>query len=483
MEVISRQKKNLLLNGTPCEKDRELRDFLNIFPKFKGVTSGEVEKLENTNERLYNVLKSEDATSAIISNCEKEWIFKQPIGSKSFPCQLCGCTHSKNKFIIINKYTKKELQIGSSCIERFPIEERLLEGNDILERKNWSDKQIERASMFYKEYKTGTIIFKNWTARYQSLALTTTEEMDREFKNILNNGKKFYKNFINDTLFEGNTINTFGFIISDFEHFYKKCNKYINDNENDLYICTKDMEKYLNKDIVKIIKQENAKITKNTAKAVLNCDFMNRFIDRISNLFLKDSINLNKISENGIVLNYTYGSYTPLEINMPLSIFANNYSDVYFSENIHTNSEDILTNSNLIDNFENVDRFLNILHSMIKDKKYYFNFNQKLQTTKTIEIYKTGYKKYATLNYEEILGEYLFVLSMNEKTARKFLYEKIDNLEWTDKEEKKKYDIGNISSTTTKTVNKDYDDEYNQYETEEEYYRRIKNNKTDKLKI
>lgn len=447
-----------------------------IFNPYKGVTSEEVEKLEKTNERIYNLLKSEDSKTAIINNCKKEWIFKQPIGSKPFPCQLCGCTHSKDKFIITNKYTHKELKIGSSCIDHFPVEDRLLEGNDILERKNWSDLQIERSSRFFKQYKTGTIIFKEWIAQYKSLILTTTEEMDKKFKSILNNGKRFYSNFINDNLVGGNTINTFGYIINDFEFFYKECEKYVDNNKNDLYMCTKNIEKHLDKNVIQIIKKENARISPNTAKYILNPEFIIRFKEKIKNSFESAGISLKNITKNGIIINYTYGNYTPLDINLSLSNFANNYSDIYFKNNIEIKLDDILSNSTLTDTFDNIDRFLNILHSIIKDKKYYFNFDQKCHTEKTVEINKTGYNKYAIIDYEELLNEYFMVFSMDMNEAKEFLYNKIDGLTWINKEEKKKYDIGNISKTT-RNINKQNEDEYTQYESEEEYYKRIAKDK------
>lgn len=482
MEIISRQDKNLLLNGSLCERDKELKDFFKIFNPYRGVTSEEVEKLEKTNERIYNLLKSEDSKTAIINNCKKEWIFKQPIGSKPFPCQLCGCTHSKDKFIITNKYTHKELKIGSSCIDQFPKEDRLLEGNDILEIREWSESQIERASIFYKQHKTGSIIFKNWAEQYKSLLLTTTEEMDKEFKRILNNGKTYYKKFIDNNLLEGNTINTFNYIIIDFEHFYKHCNKYINDNKNDLYICTKSMEKHLDKDIIKTIKKENAKITTNTAKNILDPEFISRFKKKIKNSFKSVGIDLKDISNDGIIINYTYGNYLPLNINLSLNNFANNYADIYFADKIAIKLDDILSHSTLTNTFDNIDRFLNILHSIIKDKKYYFNFDQKLHTEKTVEINKTGYNKYAIIDYEELLNEYFMVFSMDMNEAKEFLYNKIDSLTWIDKEEKKKYDVGNISKTT-RNINKQNENEYNQYESEEEYKSRIKNKKKEMIKI
>jgi hypothetical protein len=447
-----------------------------LFAEFKGVNENELDKLEFTNQRIYNLLKAEDSKKAIISNCKKEWRFKQPIGSKSFPCQLCGCKHSKDKFIINNKLTYKELKIGSSCIEHFPVEDRLKDGNDILEIKDWSDEQIDRATRFYSKYKTGKIIFKNWTEKYNDLYLTTSLELDKKFKEILSTGKKFYANFINNTMPKGNTINTFGYIINDFEHFYKECEEYINNNKNDIFICTKNIEKYLDKDVLKIIKNDNARIDLTTAKYITNSEFINRFKFKIEDAFIKASVRLNKISENGVFINYTYGSYMPLDLKISLYNFANNYSEIYFSDK-NVNLKDVLNTSTLIDTFENVDRFLNIIHSIIKAKKYYFIFNQGLHSKKEIEINRTGYNKYAIIDYEELLKDYILIFCMNSKEIKQFLFQKIDNLNWIDKKEKEKFDIGNISSASTKTVGKDRENEYNKFESEEEYYQRINKNK------
>lgn len=482
MEIMSRQDKNLLLNGSVCNKDAELKEFLMLFYQFKGITENDVDRLEFTNVRIYNLLKAEDSRKAIVNNCKKEWKFKQPIGAKTFPCQLCGCKHSKNKFIIINKITHTELQIGSSCIEHFPVEDRLKDGNDVLELKDWSDEQIERATQFYSKYKTGKIIFKKWTQKYSGLQLTTTIELDKKFKDILSRGKKFYSNFINNTLPKENTINTFKYIINDFEYFYKECEEYVANNKNDLFICTKNIEKYLDKDVLKIIKKENAKISRTTAKHITSLEFINRFKFKIEEVLNKVNIKLNKISENGIVINYTYGSYFPLNLNISLHNFANNYSEIYFSDK-YTTLSNILNDSILIDTFENVDRFLNIIHSQIKDKKYYFIFDEKLHSKKEIEINRTSYNKYAIIDYEELLKDYILALGMNSKEMKQFLLQKIDNLNWIDKKEKKKFDIGDISKTNTKNIRKDEEKQYIQYESEEEYYQRIKKQRNGTIKI
>ncbi|AGF58213.1 hypothetical protein B0P06_003474 [Clostridium saccharoperbutylacetonicum] len=44
---------------------------------------------------------------------------------------------------------------------------------------------------------------------------------------------------------------------------------------------------------------------------------------------------------------------------------------------------------------------------------------------------------------------------------------KLTGLNWIDNKEKKKYDIGNISKTNTRTTRKDEEKQYNQYECEE----------------
>ncbi|WP_252241696.1 hypothetical protein [Clostridium sp. ZBS18] len=484
MEVITRQNKNLLLKSKICLNDIELKEFLLSLPQYKGVKDEDLDSLKMSNERLYFLLKSDDTREAIVNNSFNKWTPKRHIGEEPFPCELCGCPSSKDKYVITNTETKLEYKIGSSCIDRFPVEARLENGNDILKTRNWTKEQLDKSAEFYRIHKTGRIIFNKWTEKYNNLNLLMPSTFDDKFKRILKTGKTFYKNFINNTLPEGKTINTFKYIMIDFNTFYKDCIKYIDDNKNNNYICNKDMVIGVDNDIVSRIKgKDTCKVDTFSSKYIINVDFINKFKQNIIVMFKRVDLNLKDISSDGIEIGYKYRRYNELSFIIPLRKFAKNYSDIYFTDKFDVNLNQALNDCTLANTFENVNRFLDIIQSILKNNKIYFRYNQKLHSQKIIEINRRNDKKYAVLDFDKVLNEYIQVFALSEDNARGYLSSAIDNLNWISKKEKEKFDIGSISQVYTTSIRDEDEKQYSQYESEKEYYERIKKAKKNTIKI
>lgn len=484
MDIITRQEKNLLLGSSICQEDIELNQFLSSFPKYKGVNENEIEKIKLKNKRVYLLLKSEDTRKAIINGSFGEWIIEQHIGEKPFPCELCGSPTSKDKYTIIDKKTKHKYKIGTSCVKRFPKEMRLKNGNDIFKMKEWTKEQLERSSEFYEVYEVGSSIFNEWSKKYNDLELLMPLEFENEFSYILKTGKKFYQDFINNTLPKNQTIKTFGYIDIDFNTFYKKCIKYINDNKNDRYICRKDMVVGIDKKIVSEIKKlEVCRINRYSARYINNIDFINKFVQDIRKMFKNINLELQDISNEGIKIEYSYKKNTQIILIISLQRFANKYSEVYFSSKANIQLSEVIKDSILMNTFENINKFLKLAKSLLKDKRYYFTYNERFHERKIIEVNDAFGYKYAIIKNNDELNKYIEIFNLSKEEAGEFLLEKLISLNWIDNKEKKKYAIGNISKTNTRTTKKDEEKQYNQYESEEEYYQRINKSKKKKLTI
>lgn len=484
MDIITRQEKKLLLGSSICEEDIELKEFLSSFPKNRGIKDSIIENLQTQNRRIYLLLKSDDARKAIIDTSSDEWVIEQHVGEKLFPCELCGSTKSKDKYSIRNKKTKFQYEIGNSCMKHFPKEMSFKNGNNIFEMKNWTKEQIFKSAEFFDTYKTGKIIFNKWTKKYNDLELLMPLEFDNKFSEILKMGKKFYKDFINDTLPKNQTIRTFEYIKIDFDTFYKDCIRYGNDNKDDMYICNKNMVDGLEKKVILEIKKSYiCKINRYRAKYITNTDFINKFVYAIKGMFENINLELKDISNEGVKIEYSYKNNIQIVFSIPLQRFTNNYSEIYFSNSFSTTLNKVLKDCILTNTFENIDRFLKILKSILEREKYYFTYTEKLHDRKIIEVNKADDYRYAIINYNVMLNKYIEVLDLNNEDAKKFLLEKMTGLNWISNKEKEKYDIGDISKINTRTVGKDDEKQYNQYESEEEYYQRINRSKKKKLTI
>lgn len=443
-----------------------------------------IDNLQAQNKRIYLLLKSDDARKAIIDSSYGEWIIEQHIGEKLFPCELCGSTKSKDKYTIRNIKTKHIYEIGNSCVEHFPKEIRLKNGNDIFDMKEWTREQIAKSAEFFDRYKTGKTIFNEWIKNYNDLELLMPVEFDNKFSKILKIGKKFYKDFINNTLPGKQTIRTFEYIEIDFKTFYKDCIRYVNDNKNDVYICNKDMEDGVDKKIILEIKKLNVcRINRYGARYIKNIGFISKFKDNISKMFDSINLKLQDISNEGVKIEYSYKKDIKIIMFISIQRFASNYSEVYFSNNINIELGKVIKDSILMNTFENISQFIKIAKLLLKEERYYFTYNEGFQEKKIIQVNDAVGYKYAIINNDTELNDYIQIFNLSKEDAREFLLKKLISLNWIDNKDKKKYAIGDISKTNTRTNRKDEEKQYNQYETEEEYYHRINESKKKKLTI
>ena len=484
--LIDIRDKNLLIKSDICVKDLELKKFLSSKSTHKGITNIDIEALKSSNERLYDLLSAQDSRKAIIDNAFSEWKTERPNGVKKMPCELCGNPKSEEKSIIRNILTNNTLQVGTSCIKRFPEKVRTYLGEDVLRIKKYTPKQINNLAEFYKLYGFGSDIFKEWTLKYKNYKLTMPDKYDRELKDIINRAKKYYKEYRDDKLPKEQTINTFKYYEGEFNRLNNLCEKYENENLNNMYICDKKIEKYLlrnnlNNILLKIKERDICLIEKEEAKYIYDINFVNRFNKCIRKALKKIDLKLKEINELFIETEFYYKSYTDaLELEISITDFIRNFSDVIYN-NFIIEKQKVFDFVRIKNNINNVKRFLSILEGLVNFKKYYFEYNI-TDSGEQIEVHKSGNKKIAIIDFEALSNEYIKIILLDDKKAVEFLLNKIEKLSWIDKEEKKKYDVGNISKTT-RNINRQNENEYNQYESEEEYYRRISKDKNKTMKI
>ncbi|SHJ65174.1 hypothetical protein SAMN02745248_00591 [Hathewaya proteolytica DSM 3090] len=446
--VLTKPQKNLILQSSICDRDKELKSVLNLF---KGsISVCDLESIKTKYKDQYDLLSSADAVNEMIEVSSKEWRSKEYKETTNQPCELCGNPHSKEKFIILNLFNHNEMLVGSSCIKKFPHLDNNLYNITTDEYakliKSHQIDKIERIINFDKRFNCGNITFKEWKNKYDSYEISLPTDYDKDFINILRKSKSIYTSYVSRKISELD-LNKFTGCLKEYEWFVKKCEKFVHENSTDKYICTKSIENFLintpeRKGILNMIK-ETAKIRKDMAKYVCKKEFIKRFEDRIMDIFSKYNLVLKQITDEIIQFEYKYKTFDTLLLQCSLKEFTMKFSNIFYDMNV-LNKGDIFDTLFITINRSNINRFIEILNHILKNTKYYFYIDYDMYEREEIELRTSNTKKFTTIDMD-IIYTFNKVLYLEMNESKQILMDYINSVKvWSNTKDKDKYDIGAI---------------------------------------
>lgn len=454
--LISTAEKNLIINSSICKKDNELRDVLQAFSK--SISSKDLDYIKSLNLRAYEIIKGRESREAIIKKSSKEWKNEKPIGVKKKPCELCENANSEYKYIILNPITNKKLEVGSSCIKKFPEMKSKYHGETITTIDKWLKDEPEmfsRLGKFAEIFNGGKDIFQIWKVKYDAFEIEFPNEYDDKFRKIKNGANKIYSDYIKGIISE-KELEKFQYYINEFDYFYKQCEQFYNENKFDKYICTKDIAKFLNKkklyNTLNNIKDRECKIPKGLANSIAEVGFIKKFDKEIEIQFSKFGIKLEKIDNQFLEFSYKYKTFKALEVIISPYNFVKLHSGVFYGENVLENAS-CFESMELKNEKNNINEFLGVieycLNKKLNRKLYSFDYDVELHQKQIVELHKKKEKVYAEIKVQQIRTDYIKLLYLNNEEIYKFLNMEIKRLKWITYEERDKNDIGNIASIFT----------------------------------
>lgn len=451
--LMNKQEKNLIMNSSICDVNKELKEVLNLFNG--RIEKKNLHKVERIDEEVYKIIETRDAVEELRDTASLEWAQQDYQGKIKIPCQLCGSKKSEDKFTIINRINKNKLLVGSSCISKFPKIDNKLYGVPIAQISKLSKEnpeKLKRIVEFNELYDGGTSIFYDWKNKYNEFDVIFPKSYDSQFDDILKQGRKIYNSYINGKV-DKSELKIFKTCIRDFDYLYNKCSKFNEDKKNNKYICTKKIAKLLEDNnlagTLSYIK-EKEEIRRDIAKFVYHIDFVNRFKNDIQKTFSKYNIRLENLNSQRISFSYGYKNFEPIILENSLRLFTLKFSDIFYNIN-NFNQVDIFKGLVINSDYDNVYEFLGILDDILNRTGYYFRVDEELHSKKRVELHRRGFNKFCILNVDDVLTNFIEVLYLESIKAKTILLDYINRIDkWTDKSDIEKYNIGNIAEKWAK---------------------------------
>lgn len=438
-KILLKREVNLIKNSTICDIDNSMQRVLKKHSN--GLTYKDLKVIAKSFIDVYDKIATPEVRKVLIDNAALEWEQGEHIGKKEEPCELCENKRSEEKFIINNKINGRKMLVGSTCIDKFDNIGTLFKGEKLSRVVKLNREVHNRLIKFNKRYVRGKLEIDDMKKTYNSYEISFPIDFDNEFRRIVKGSTKYYNDFKNGKVAE-NTLEEFQIYKNDFNYLECKCKKFIKENKNNKFICTKKIEVELKKkdltETLNDIKSNGSILKEWHIKYVGNTDFVKQFSKEISNFMNTNDIKLLEIKDEKIIGKLIGSNFNNLKVELSTNKFMSKFYDV-ISKKKNYESMGLIFCSNVLKERNNIFNYINIVSTTFSKYKYYVEMDYEMYDAGYLEIYKN--KKFAKIEIKKIIDDKnLFIDEINFEDIKEYM----DKLKWRDKKDKEKFDIGNV---------------------------------------
>lgn len=234
------------------------------------------------------------------------------------PCELCGNVHCKEFYIIKNKFSNKELKVGSSCIKKYPSINKSFgtDGIDKVVRYNrLSMQKYNRENLILQHVGSRDDTFLKWSSVTFDYVLDYDNYINRE--NLITTFTDQYNNYINKGFLNNtdlfNSLNLLKKEIDNLDNIIIERQRESNIYDLD---CPSYIETWINKNAKSLcqynkiyssilinIRLNNGKVDLETIKYIFQPDYISRFVNFFNSKLTGLPIVIKQIYDNKIILN------------------------------------------------------------------------------------------------------------------------------------------------------------------------------------
>lgn len=391
--ILSRDEISLLLNSEASKDKNICGNLYDILLKINNLSSQKLKAISLFDLEKYGI--DSKAISVLTYNKDKffsiilhEWYAEQKIDEDPNKKYRCGLCNTPNKYIFYIRNTKNDilLNVGSSCIKKFPGIEGYTEATKRFKDVIKKQQELSRTYQFKEKIPEVENIISFAKSYFDTLPILLPEKLYISLRDISDRMRSIYSRYVYDGRTPYKTTMTsfelFQLQIQNFENLKLEADKFISENINKSNMCKRREIDWLlkndNENIVLSIAKNNGQYTTHTLSNI----YSNEFIKDNFELFVSNNCsNVFKIKgvnqkTNKIIFAFNKLGYTP-----PLMFFIS-YHDFMASigsqcviNNKQYGNTEIIESAALFPLKDNLESIIRYTHNMTYESYYEFLFS------------------------------------------------------------------------------------------------------------
>lgn len=445
--IIELEEKQLVLNSNFINKYTGIKKVLLNYPKDKSIREIDLEYLKINNKRVYQQIKY--GFKDIVKNASKEWVKFRYDGQGNKKCSLCG-TQNKYIYLIKNKINKTILNVGSTCIEKFPEIGGNIDGmtvskhkSQLIRNENLINRKIEINEMFPNIEN----MINQWKYYYDNINIVLPKNLDDRANKLYVKSKSFYKEYI-EAKIPKKRLNEFEDFIKEDKDLRYSCKKFILNNKKNRFVCNYKIKRWLieyEKGTLDQIKLNRGIVTKKTIKNIYCYEFISRFKVDIENMFSKYKIILNDLNEDYINFKYLHEKIY-IEYELTLKEFMLNFGENLIDKELKLDSIKNLLKLKM--NEAQLENLKYLINKSIRSSGYKFIYEQdynEYSKTNKFELRNIETNEYIVMDEKSFMNIYKFSILVGSKEREQRILSNINKISnWKEIKEKEKYSLEGI---------------------------------------
>lgn len=302
--ILSKDEINLLINSEETKKTDLYGNLHLVLSKLSNVKAVTTEQLNDLQANSTAIAALTYNKRTLIDNVISEWYVQDESAEdedKKVRCGLCN-TPNKYLFYIRNRLNGIQLNVGSTCIQKFPGIDGYEEYKNAMNRKIKNQKEIARRTKFHTKFPTVQSILDNASYYFDSVPILLPWNLYHDLENSVKKLRLIYNDYVYKgivtlnsrcTAFEG-----FENEVTNFNALKTKSDKFIKENIREPLMCQREEIDWIlenkNKKLLQQIANNNGKYTVETIKHITLSSFLIRNFSAFSNCNTYNSIKFNK---------------------------------------------------------------------------------------------------------------------------------------------------------------------------------------------
>ncbi|AYK05306.1 hypothetical protein [Brevibacillus laterosporus] len=359
--------------------------------------------------------------SDIIIRCKNEWEgspvpYEEIEGKDSIPCSLCNAP-TKKIYHIKNTLSNRIINVGSTCIDQFLMDDKLAGKTKAQLRKE--GERAKRLTYINEKFPGIKQLLERWDDELQKYDVLLPNILSRPYQDIGDEVRYQFQSYI-DGNYQEEVFRDIEYGLQQQENFIEEFRKYNSEHMNNKFVVTSKIVLWLKKHgDLKTLEElkESGYVSYNTAANIHEPEFILKIIQEVSHFFTEQKITILGTDQDsgGIILQITIGQ--DIQLVCKFKSFLNHFRWIVFNERqfVAVNLYNILYFSEPY-NQRSFDLLIEKIKDQLNDCLINLNLTYYHQQDHDLDLYDKRIEKYLTVDRKDFIKQFKTLLIKPENT-------------------------------------------------------------------
>lgn len=427
--VLTLDEINLLLNSEEPKNTELYGNLYFVLYSLQTKKAVSLEQLAGINDKAQAALTYNKKT--LIDTVIKEWYAEgvsEEDPSKKVRCGLCN-TPNKYLYYIRNRKNNVLLNVGSSCINKFPNIDNYIEQKKQLVQIHNGHLEVKRRNEFYEAFPECEKFISDADNFFNTLPILLPYELYSKMQDTINRMRLIYTKYVKEGKkpfkSEFDSFKLFQLAIDQFEKLRLLTESFVSKNMNTALICKRKEINWLISNKRHILLQKIAEndgvYTLGTLKQMSSYDFVKEWWDVFGIKNHSSIFKIEGIENNNIVFSFNKIGYQPvLMFTVSLCDFMNiigAYCIMY--DDYSYGSAEILKCAHIVHSRNNLESVINYIYGFMEKFNSVFLLDHE---TNTLFLYRQGDRAIRSFSPYKFLDMYCKCIMLSDLEVKKYLF-------------------------------------------------------------